>query len=63
MGHEPAAELGIPRRYGTARNAVDRLARIYTPAVGGSIPSAPTNVHAGQRGAPLALRDGGPASR
>ncbi len=43
LGHEPAAELGIPRRYGTGRNAVDSPARIYTPAVGGSIPSAPTS--------------------
>jgi hypothetical protein len=43
-GHEPAAELGIPRRYDTASNALDNRARIYTPAVGGSIPSAPTSV-------------------
>ena len=41
-GPKPAAELGIPRRCGTARNVVDARARIYTPAVGGSIPSAPT---------------------
>jgi len=43
-GHERATELDISGRDGTARNAVDRLARIYTPAVGGSIPSAPTSI-------------------
>jgi hypothetical protein len=44
-----AAELGVCRRHRTVRNAVDAPAGIYTPAVGGSIPSAPTGVHAGQR--------------
>jgi hypothetical protein len=48
-GNQTAAELGICRHHRTVRNTVDRPARIYTPAVGGSIPSAPTNVIAGQR--------------
>jgi hypothetical protein len=45
-GHQPAADLGIPRRKALRENAVDMLAGIYTPAVGGSIPSAPTD-HSG----------------
>jgi hypothetical protein len=48
-GNQTAAELGICRHHRTVRNTVDRRARIYTPAVGGSIPSAPTTVLAGQR--------------
>ncbi len=43
-----AVELAFWRHYGTVENAVDDLAAIYTPAVGGSIPSAPTSVFAGQ---------------
>jgi hypothetical protein len=41
-----AAELAFWRLYGTVDNAVDGRAGIYTPAVGGSIPSAPTIVEA-----------------
>jgi len=37
-------ELRIPRFGDIERNALDLFARLYTPAVGGSIPSAPTNI-------------------
>lgn len=40
--HGSTADLGTTRRYGTVRNALYGLAGIYTPAVGGLIPSAPT---------------------
>jgi hypothetical protein len=35
------------------------MIRVYTPAVGGSIPSAPANVHAGQQHTAIQLGLGG----